>query len=372
MDRQIVYPGAIPLETDLLNTNRNVMVALGRLMQDVLGTSTLVSGLACTPTAPASMSVQIGAGSLYSQQNIDNTAYSSLAADTADQIVKQGILLASANKTLTMTAPTTPGYSVIYLIEAAYSEVDGGATVLQYYNASNPAVAYSGPNNTGASNFTVRQGAINLVAKAGIAAASPTAPAADTGFVPLYYVTIAYGATTITSGNITVAPTAPFLPSGVSGTTGQVSYFASTTAPTGFLKCNGAAISRAVYSGLFAAIGTTFGAGDGSTTFNLPDLRGEFLRGFDDGRGVDSGRSLGSSQAGQNLSHHHASPTASSSTAGNYEVAISAGTSVSGTVVGGFSTYDYSGGAGAIAYTDYDGGSEARPRNIALLACIKY
>ena len=153
---------------------------------------------------------------------------------------------------------------------------------------------------------------------------------------------------------------------------GQVGYFASTTAPTGFLKCNGAAISRAVYSGLFAAIGTTFGPGDGSTTFNVPDLRGEFLRGLDDGRGVDSGRSLGSSQAGQNLSHHHASPTASSSTAGNYEVAISAGTSVSGTVVGGFATYDYSGGGGAIAYTDYDGGSEARPRNIALLACIRY
>lgn len=55
---------------------------------------------------------------------------------------------------------------------------------------------------------------------------------------------------------------------------GIIQQFGGTTAPTGYLICDGSAISRATYSGLFAAIGTSYGAGDGSTTFNLPDLRG--------------------------------------------------------------------------------------------------
>jgi prepilin-type N-terminal cleavage/methylation domain-containing protein len=68
--------------------------------------------------------------------------------------------------------------------------------------------------------------------------------------------------------------------------------------PSGWLLCDGHAVLRTTYPALFSAIGTTYGAGDGSTTFNLPDLRGEFIRGFDNGRGVDSGRTLGSWQKG--------------------------------------------------------------------------
>ena len=78
---------------------------------------------------------------------------------------------------------------------------------------------------------------------------------------------------------------------------GSVYTFAGATVPTGWLKCNGALLSRTTYASLFAVIGTTYGAGDGSTTFALPDLRGEFVRGVDDGRGVDAGRTLGSAQA---------------------------------------------------------------------------
>lgn len=78
---------------------------------------------------------------------------------------------------------------------------------------------------------------------------------------------------------------------------GAVMYFAGQTAPTGWLKANGAAVSRSTYAALFAAIGTTYGAGDGRSTFNLPDLRGEFVRGWDDGRGIDSGRAFGSAQS---------------------------------------------------------------------------
>lgn len=60
---------------------------------------------------------------------------------------------------------------------------------------------------------------------------------------------------------------------------GFIKPYAGASIPTGYLLCNGAAISRAQYPELFAAIGTTWGAGDGSSTFNIPDLRGYFLRG---------------------------------------------------------------------------------------------
>ncbi len=69
---------------------------------------------------------------------------------------------------------------------------------------------------------------------------------------------------------------------------GTIHAFGYGFPPAGFLACNGAAVSRTAYARLFSRISTTFGVGDGSTTFNLPDLRGEFIRGWDSGRGVDT------------------------------------------------------------------------------------
>ncbi len=82
----------------------------------------------------------------------------------------------------------------------------------------------------------------------------------------------------------------------VSIPTGMIAPFAMSTPPTGWLECNGATISRSTYATLFAAIGTTYGAGDGSSTFVLPDLRATFIRGFDNSRGIDTGRVFGSFQ----------------------------------------------------------------------------
>lgn len=87
--------------------------------------------------------------------------------------------------------------------------------------------------------------------------------------------------------------------------TGAVFQWDLPTAPTGYLLQNGAAVSRTTYAALFALYGTTFGAGDGSTTFNLPDKRGMFIRGHDAGRGVDPGRVLGSFQDQMLASHGH-------------------------------------------------------------------
>ncbi len=275
MDRQIVWPGAIPLETDILNTNRNTMVALGRLAMDVLGSSTLAAGLACTPTAVPSMAVNIGPGAIYSLQNIDNTAYSSLPADTTDQTVKQGILLASANTQLTMAAPATSGYSVVYLIEAAYSEVDSGAVTLPFYNSASPAIPFSGPANNGQPSYTRRAGTVNVQAKAGVAAATPVAPAVDTGFVALYYVTIAYGQTAITAPNIALAPGAPFLTAGVAGLMPIAggTFSGSVSGPTPASNDSSAKLATtAMVQGAVSA-GTVYGT-DGSGNWKLSHPNG--------------------------------------------------------------------------------------------------
>jgi len=133
---------------------------------------------------------------------------------------------------------------------------------------------------------------------------------------------------------------------------GTIIHLASSSTPSGYLKANGALVSRATYANLFAAIGTTFGVGDGSTTFALPDLRAEFLRGWDDARGIDSGRVFGSAQDQAIQAHTHT-------------VATSAGT-----------TFFSRGSSGAAlndgGNTGSTGGTETRPRNIALLVCIKY
>lgn len=137
---------------------------------------------------------------------------------------------------------------------------------------------------------------------------------------------------------------------------GKVDYFAMAAAPTGYLKANGANVSRTTYARLFTAIGTNFGVGDGSTTFTLPDLRGEFIRGWDDARGVDSGRVFGSAQGDQNLAHTH-------------DISLDKGENDSG---GSGQDLRYLGTPEVTVTTASSGGSEARPRNIALLACIKF
>ena len=87
--------------------------------------------------------------------------------------------------------------------------------------------------------------------------------------------------------------------------TGSVTAFATVVPPSGWLECNGQAIHRVQYARLFARIGTTFGQGDGATTFNVPDLRGLFIRGWDHGSGRDSGRSFGTYQADGYQNHTH-------------------------------------------------------------------
>lgn len=206
MDRRIVFQQSIPQDLDILQTNKNAMIALGMLAKAVLGNGTLVDGLECTPTGPASLNVLLASGSIMSNANVDGTAYGSISSDTVNQIVKQGIRLSSGNipATGSFAVPSTSGQSINYLIQIEYQDVDGGSTVLPYYNASNPAVAFNGPANLGTSQNTIRQGALVVNVKAGTAATtgSQVTPTPDAGFTGLWVVTIANGATTIVSGNI--------------------------------------------------------------------------------------------------------------------------------------------------------------------------
>jgi hypothetical protein len=211
MDRNIVYPGSIPLDTDILGLNRNAMVGVAALTAAVLGSNTVVDGLGCTPSVPASLTVSIGPGSITQLSPLDSTAYGSLAADLSDQIVKTGVNLHATS--FTLAAPATSGQSVNFLIEAAFAETDASPVVLPYVNAANPALPYSGPNNSGTAQNTQRTQRVQLQVKPGAAAVAgtQTTPAVDTGWVGLYVITVNYGQTAINSANIVTLPGAPLV-----------------------------------------------------------------------------------------------------------------------------------------------------------------
>lgn len=508
MQREIVYPGQILPETTLLQMATDSLVGVSKLAEAILGNGPVLSGLACTPTAPASLSVNIGPGQIYAVAPLDASAFSSLPADTTHQVVKQGLLLDGIS--LNCPAPSGSGQSICYLVQIAFQEQDRNPVMLPYYNASNPAQAWTGPNNNSQAQNTQRAGMCIVSVKAGAAAATglQQSPAVDAGCVPAWVVTVASGQSVIATANIAQAPSAPFIgntltmlaplaspvlsgtptaptpaqldnstrlattafvqkgsgrvvgvvnisaattltmvqlgslltltgssaysiglpaaavaPNGcgyrlVNGgssvitlqaasgdgitygalTTstvllapgdtfelysngsnawfaadstllgsagslaGQVSYFARNTPPAGWLAADGAAVSRSTYAALYAAIATTFGTGDGVSTFNLPDLRGEFIRGWDNGRGVDVGRAFASAQASAVGPHTHPAKQGYLEV-GNYDG-------------GGNDFFSPDIKPGAATNIDQNSGSgsanESRPRNLALLACIRF
>lgn len=153
---------------------------------------------------------------------------------------------------------------------------------------------------------------------------------------------------------------------------GIIAPFAGTSAPSGWLSCNGSAISRATYATLFAAIGTTWGVGDGSTTFNVPDLRGMFLRGTGtNATGSSSGAvgpSVGSYAADTYLNHSHAitDPGHTHSIPGSVSVQSGGGANGSGG-----SGPTGSNTTGITVNTSTTGGTETKPKNYGILYIIK-
>lgn len=381
----IDYVLEVPIDSDALRTNLYAMVGYSRLAQTILGTGvnneTLAVDLPCAPISPGGLQVVVGVGAIYQYVNYLGVNYGVINADSDPnhELLKQGILFDPV--TLNTPAPAGSGNSIIYLIQATYSETATNSVSRPYYDPNNPT------NPTYTSQPDTLSAAVSLAVKAGVPASSPTPPTADAGYIPLYYVQVANGQTVIITGNITKATNAPFITESLtqkisqatgdaryaqinstqsnsynyavdSGTTnnyiatispapttyiagasiflkianqntgastltvnslatkaiklnsgdalignelkvgmiaqliydgiqfqlmnpsnsieiipGMMFDYSGGSVPSNFLLCDGAAVSRTTYANLFAAIGTTWGNGDGSTTFNLPDSR---------------------------------------------------------------------------------------------------
>jgi microcystin-dependent protein len=137
---------------------------------------------------------------------------------------------------------------------------------------------------------------------------------------------------------------------------GAVMPFAMNSAPTGWLAASGTAVSRTTYATLFAAISTTYGVGDGSTTFNLPDLRGYFVRGSGTNSDATESGTFGAKQADAFEAHTHLLTLNQNSTSNGTTTAESS----------------FNGPATGNATTSSTGDTETRPKNIAMLYCIKH
>jgi microcystin-dependent protein len=176
----------------------------------------------------------------------------------------------------------------------------------------------------------------------------------------------------VTADKIAAAVLAKFTPAG------SILAFGGTVAPTGYLLCDGSAVSRTTYADLFAVIGTAFGSGNGSTTFNLPDFRGRFLRGVDGGAGRDPDRAtrtamnsggntadnVGSIQSQQYPSHAHTFTIGTNIGAvANSFAASNASTPGDGTTLSGNAT---------VTTTSSGTGTENRPLNASVNYIIKF
>ncbi len=208
MDRVFVYPGEIPRSSDILQLQRWIMEAHGWLIAGAIGQNTVFTGLQCVPTNPASMSVVVNPGAIFSLEEIDTTAFGSLPANT-NPLMKSG--LSTSPTTFTLTAPSTSGYSVNYLIQVQFQESDGNPTVLPYYNAANPAQPFSGPGNNGQAQNTARLEIAALQLVIGVAAptGSQVTPAVESGWYGLWVITVNNGQTSITAADISLYPGAP-------------------------------------------------------------------------------------------------------------------------------------------------------------------
>lgn len=188
------------------------MVGIAALSQATLGPGPSILGLAVTPGS--GLTVSVGAGQIYQTTSLQATsqgggAAGGLPADTAHQIVKQGISL-DPQMLSGFAAPATTGQSINYLVEAQYQDSDSGDVDLPFYNAANPPVQWTGPGNSGTASSSVRKGIVALQVKAGSAATtgSQTTPSTDSGWCAVAVVTVAHGQTTVVTGNITAPPAA--------------------------------------------------------------------------------------------------------------------------------------------------------------------
>lgn len=140
---------------------------------------------------------------------------------------------------------------------------------------------------------------------------------------------------------------------------GAIIDYAAQACPAGWIEANGSTVLRAQYAALYSAVGSTWGDGDGVSTFTLPDFRGEFRRTWDHGRGIDVGRDFATWQADMLKAHKHDVSYAFNGTDGAQNGAM-------------FPSGDSSGDTIGSDWIGLTGGVETRPRNWSVQTCIKY
>lgn len=211
MDRPKIYSQANIRIFDHAKGWQDQLKGFGGLAEDLFGnTNSIITKFAATQQSPASMIVNLQEGRIYQLSAIDGTAYSSLPANS-EIIFQQGYTPA---QTLTFnTTGLSSGQSKYALVVCRFTQPDAIRPddptdgVLGFFNAANPAQPLQGPGNSGAALTTVRKGFAEVSIVYGTAATtgSHTPPPVPSGYVPMYLVSIAFGQTTITSGQIQVS-----------------------------------------------------------------------------------------------------------------------------------------------------------------------
>lgn len=211
MDRTIVYPGALPQDTDILSAQNYAMTGLGYALRAVFGTAAFVDGLIVTPTIPASMSVMISEGSITQMSQVDTTAFGSMPVQ-GDLLMKMGVNTRPVF--LNLASPLTVGQAQNFLIQVAFDEHDDTPIIMPYYNAAQPTVAFAGPGNSNVPQNTRRVQRALISVKPGVPATTGTqvTPTVDAGYLPLYVVTLNNGQIAIAGDSIASHQNSPAVP----------------------------------------------------------------------------------------------------------------------------------------------------------------
>ena len=199
--RSIFYTLEQVLSADLLGAQVYSLIGDANNLQTVLGsTASLISNLILSPTDPSSLTLNLTNGFIASLQPVDSSSYGSLSANT-QQVLQLGFNL-QTNVVINNTLEA--GQAQFVLIEAGFEQQDSDSVVLPYVNISNPAVPYNGPGNTGIGQDTVRNETAVITVTYGTPATSGSqvAPTVSSGNVPIAYIDLEAGQTTITSGQI--------------------------------------------------------------------------------------------------------------------------------------------------------------------------
>ena len=364
-------PGAVQLynNTDSTSTTLALTAAQGKNLQDQ------ITALAVNPSITLAGTVDAGSGGLVASV----TSAGTIAGYTVGSVLPAASVTTN-NTYVIVTTPgtmTPPGGSPTAATRGDWflvSETSPGVYAWTFLNVGFD-VSYATTGSSGVVCLST-----NALAQAGVDTLTALTPAAAaSAYIPKTCVT-AKG--TLITGTAASTPTALPLglntqylqvntacPTGLEWVTGMgdtpvgsVQHFAMNSAPVGWLVADGSAVSRTLYSDLFGKIGTIYGIGDNSTTFNLPDMRGMFARGWDaaggTARNCDTGRVFGSTQQDALESHVHNLTL--------YCAAYGSGTGRAG-------LFPPAGGATSCSgFVESTGGIETRPMNVAMLPCIKW